>query len=398
MPGNSHDVIVIGLGAMGSACLRALSRAGLRAIGIDRHVPPHAHGSTHGETRATRLGVGEGDIYVPLVQRSHSVWRELEAAFGETLLVQCGFLTIDSSGGAGELHGMGGFFDRTVGVARSAGIGHEILDGHEIRTRFPAFAPPDEARGYYEPEGGFVFVERAVAAMLADAANHGAPIRTGEAVLHYEAGADGVTVRTHRNTYHAHSLVVCAGPWLPALVAALGGRVRLFPQQLHWLQPEATGVFDPAMCPVYLWLHGNGAEDLFYGFPQAGSAQEIKVATEQSSLEEATADHPAPAARAASEALIARHLSGRLSVSLSPLRAAGCRYAVTPDGHFIIDRLPEAGRVIAVSACSGHGFKHAPAIGEMVAGMIRDDIAPPSEFALDRPALQPVPTQGATPS
>jgi sarcosine oxidase len=395
MAGAVHDVIVIGLGAMGSACLRAAARAGLSVMGIDCYAPPHAHGSTHGETRATRLGVGEGDVYVPLVQRSHAVWRELEAAHGDPLLVQCGFLTIDTSGGAGELHGMGGFLDRTIGVARRAGIRHETLEGCAIRDRFPAFAPPDEARGYFEPEGGFVFAERAVTALLADAAHAGAAIRTGETMHSFEANSAGVTVRTDRASYAAHTLVLTAGPWLPALVPALRQRVRLFPQALHWLAPQQPEAFDPAHCPVYLWLHGSGPEDLFYGFPHVGRSGEIKVATEQSSVEDACASHPAPGERAASEALIARHLSGRLAATLRPVRAAGCRYAVTPDGHFIIDRLPDAERVIAVSACSGHGFKHAPAIGEMVTRMIRDSAPALPEFALDRPALHRPQPQGA---
>jgi sarcosine oxidase len=389
-----HDVIVIGLGAMGSACLRALARAGLSVVGIDRHAPPHAHGSTHGETRATRLGVGEGDIYVPLVQRSHAIWRELEATYGDPLLVQCGFLTIDTSGGAGELHGMGGFLDRTLGVAQRAGISHETLSGRAIRDRFPAFAPPDEARGYYEPEGGFVFVERAVCALLADAEHAGAAIRAGETMLSFEATTGGVTVRTDCATYAAHTVVLTAGPWLPALVPAVRQHVRLFPQALHWLVSDRPEAFDPAACPVYLWLHGSGAEDLFYGFPQVGQAGEIKVATEQSSQEDACANHPAPGELTASEALIARHLSGRLTATMQPVRAAGCRYAVTPDGHFIIDRLPEADRVIAVSACSGHAFKHAPAIGEMVTRMIRDHAAALPDFALDRPALHRAQPQG----
>lgn len=390
-----HDVIVIGLGAMGSACLRALARAGLSVMGIDRYAPPHAHGSSHGETRATRLGVGEGDIYVPLVQRSHTVWRELEAAHGDPLLVQCGFLTIDTSGGAGEVHGMGGFLDRTIGVAQRGGVTYETLNGRAIRDRFPAFTPPDTARGYYEPEGGLVFAERAVSALLTDARQSGATIRTGEAMLSFEATSGGVTVRTDHATYATQTLVITAGPWLPALVPALHQRVQLFPQQLHWFAPEQPQVFDPSVCPVYLWLHGSGTEDLFYGFPQVGQSGEIKVATEQSSHQDASADPPAPGERTASDALIARHLSSRLAATMLPVRSAGCRYAVTPDGHFIIDRLPDAERVIAVSACSGHGFKHAPAIGEMVTRMIRDRAPALPEFALDRPALHRTHPQGA---
>jgi sarcosine oxidase len=383
----AHDVIVIGLGAMGSASLRALARAGLSVLGIDRYTPPHPHGSTHGETRATRLAVGEGDVYVPLVQRSHAVWRELEERSGARLLEQCGFLTIDTSRGGGELHGMGGFFDRTVAIARRHGIRHELLDGRAVRERFPAFTPPDDARGYHEPEGGYVHVETAVSALIEDAQVAGAQVRTGETFLGFSDDGGGIAVRTDRGKYSADTLVMTAGPWLPQLLGSALAPVRLFPQQLHWLAPSAADAFARDKCPVYLWLHGERPDDVFYGFPQIGDAPEIKVATEQSRRQESGADTPAEAEAESRDCLIADHLAGRLAGPIRGLRSAGCRYAVTPDGHFVIDRLPDARRVIAVSACSGHGFKHAPAIGELVAATVQSGQPALPEFAIDRPAL-----------
>ncbi|WP_252259856.1 N-methyl-L-tryptophan oxidase [Erythrobacter aurantius] len=383
----AHDVIVIGLGAMGSACLRALARAGLRVLGIDCYTPPHAHGSTHGETRATRLAVGEGDVYVPLVQRSHAIWRELENRIGERLLEECGFLTIDTSRGGGELHGMGGFFDRTAAIAQRHGIRHEFLDGRAIRERFPAFAPPDDARGYFEPGGGFVHVESALGALLADAAADGAQVHTGETFPGFSDDGGGITVRTDRAVYSAHTLVMTAGPWLPQLLGSALAPVRLFPQQLHWLEPSTADAFARDRCPVYLWLHGEGPDDIFYGFPQIGAAREIKVATEQSRKQDSNADTPARCDAASRDVLIDTHLAGRLAGTMRGLRSAGCRYSVSPDGHFVIDRLPDARRVIAVSACSGHGFKHAPAIGELVADMVQSGGPTLPEFAIDRPAL-----------
>jgi sarcosine oxidase len=387
MAATVHDVIVIGLGAMGSASLRALARAGLNVLGIDRYAPPHPHGSSHGETRATRRAVGEGDVYVPLVERSHAIWHELEERSGTQLLEQCGFLTIDTSNGGGELHGMGGFFDRTVAIAKRNGIRHDQLDGRAIRERFPAFTPPDDALGYFEPEGGYVHVERAIGTLLADAQAAGARLHIGETFLGFAEAGDGITVRTDRAEYSAHSLVMTAGPWLPQLLGNPLAPVRLYPQQLHWLEPSAADVFARDRCPVYLWLHGEGPDDIFYGFPQIGRAPEIKVATEQSHDQDVTADQPAKAEEASRHNLIGKHLAGRLAGSMHGLRSAGCRYAVTPDGHFVIDRLPEARRVIAVSACSGHGFKHAPAIGELVADMVLSERPAPREFAIDRPAL-----------
>lgn len=390
MAARAHDVIVIGLGAMGSACLRALARAGLRVLGIDRYTPPHPHGSTHGETRATRLAVGEGDVYVPLVQRSHAVWRELEERSGVRLLDQCGFLTIDTSRSGGELHGMGGFFGRTVVIAQRHGIDHELLDGRAIRERFPAFTPPDVARGYFEPEGGYVHVEAAVSTLIEDAQAAGTQVQTGETFLGFSDDGSGITVRTNRADYSADMLVMTAGPWLPQLLGSALAPVRLFPQQLHWLAPDRAWAFARDRCPVYLWLHGEGPDDIFYGFPQVSGSREIKVATEQAHHEIANADTLAMSDAASCERLIVSHLAGRLTGEMRGLRSAGCRYAVTPDGHFVIDRLPDARRVIAVSACSGHGFKHAPAIGELVADMVQSGRPALPEFAIDRPAI----TQG----
>lgn len=387
MAARAHDVIVIGLGAMGCACLRSIARAGQRVLGIDRYMPPHAHGSTHGETRATRLAVGEGDVYVPLVSRSHAVWRELEERSGVQLLDQCGFLTIDTSRGGGELHGMDGFFDRTVAIAKRHGIGHELLDGRAVRERFPAFTPPDAARGYFEPEGGYVHVEAAMSALIDDAQAAGAHVQTGESFLGFSDDGGGITVRTDRSEYSAGTLVMTAGPWLPQLLGSALAPVRLFPQQLHWLQPSAADAFSRDKCPVYLWLHGEGPDDIFYGFPQISASPEIKVATEQVRHEDANADTPVVSDAASRDCLIADHLAGRLAGPTRGLRSVGCRYAVTPDGHFVIDRLPDARRVIAVSACSGHGFKHAPAIGELVADMVQSGRPALPEFAIDRPAL-----------
>ncbi len=390
-----YDAIVVGLGVMGSASLRGLAQEGLKVLGIDRFAPPHDRGSTFGETRATRLAVGEGDVYVPLVRRSHEVWRELEERNGSRLLDQCGFLTIDSNEGTTELHGMGGFVDRTVDMAGRHGITHELLAGADIRARFPAFIPPDDARGYFEPEGSLVHTESAVTELLADAANAGATVITGEAYLSHREDGAGVALVTDRARYLAQTVVLAAGPWLPELAQNTLAKVRRYPQQLHWVAPTDRAAFDPANCPVYLWLHGQGAEDIFYGFPEVTPQGGVKVATEQYSFADENASTSAPKARDARDAMIARHLAGRFASSVHGLCSAGCRYTVTPDSHFVIDRLPEDQRVMIISAFSGHGFKHAPAIGELIEQMVLSDLPPPPEFAIDRPALRTGSTNGA---
>lgn len=380
----TYDVITIGLGAMGAATLNALARAGVRALGIDQFSPPHDRGSTHGETRATRLAVGEGDIYVPLVRRSHVLWRELEARTGVQLLEQCGFLTIDTTGGSSRLHGFSGFFERTIEVANRHGIAHELLDGAAIRDRFPAFAPADGARGYFEPEGGYVHVEGAIAALLDDATAHGAVIHTGERYIGHEHHGGGVTVTTDSGRYSTANLVLAAGPWLPSLVGTSLGQMQLLPQQLHWVESDKADLFEAARFPVFLWLHGATAEDAFYGFPELGSGLGSKMATEQYSSADPSAEVRTIGDVATREAFIAAHLHKRLAVPVRGLRSAGCRYTVSPDAGFIIDWLPTSDRVIVLSACSGHGFKHAPAVGELVARMVCDHSSTLDAFAIER--------------
>ncbi len=382
----SFDVIVVGLGAMGAATLRALARRGVAALGIDRYAPPHELGSSHGETRATRVAVGEGDVYVPMVRRSHAIWRDLEGATGLELLDQCGFLIIDETGGDSCLHGLGGFFERTIGVAGRNGVAHEALDAPALRSRFRAHAVQDHARGYLEPEGGLVHAERAIIALLRDAAASGATIRTGVSYLGHHRAGSGVEVATTQGAISAARVVLAAGPWLPELVPALRTCTRRLRQVLHWFGADVPAAVDSAAFPVFLRLHGPRAEDAFYSFPDVDAG--VKLATEQYARASARADEVERAVMPGEAAAFERdHLAGRMGPALRLLRSAACVYTVTPVAQFVVDRAPDDGRAIMVSACSGHGFKHAPAVGEMVAEAVASDGPLPPEFALDRPAL-----------
>ena len=384
------DAVVIGLGAMGAATLDALAGKGMHVLGIDRYAPPHDLGSTHGETRATRLAVGEGDAYVPLVRRSHQRWRELEAHLGEPLLEQCGFLTIDTTGGESCVHGAAGFFERTVAIAQRHRIRHELLDGVSLRSRFPAFAAPAESRGYFEPEGGLVYVERAVAALLRSAERRGAMLRFGCRYLGHRPAGTGARIETSSGRIDAGALVIAAGPWLPAIAPSALGGLRLYRQLLHWFGAPPDAKVGLADLPVFLWLHGRGAEDFFYGFPDVGSG--VKLATEQY---RATALDPSSVDRTVTRDEIAdfedRHIDGRIEPPLEYRRSAACLYSVSPDAHFIIDHLANDDPAIIISACSGHGFKHAPAIGELVAAAVAEAMPLPTDFARTRAALA-VPT------
>jgi sarcosine oxidase len=378
------DVIVVGLGAMGAAVTRQLARRGVSVIGLDRYAPPHDRGSTHGESRITRLAVGEGDEYVPLVRRSHELWREIEAESGDALFSQTGGLIIGRPGGE--------FFERTRAIAARHGIAHEVLDAAEVRERFPMFAAGEVACAYYEPEAGYLRPETAVAAQLRLAASEGARLCAGEPVLEWRACTEGVRVATASGTHDADQLVLCAGAWIGGLFPQGRDVFAVYRQLMLWypIAQEPRGLGE---MPVFVWDFGVESTGFvhfggFYGFPPlAGFDRGVKVATEQfeHTTEPDGAQHPATPAEAAH---MRRHvLGGRLPwLGATPMRSVSCLYTSTRGSRFVIDRHPAHENVTIVSACSGHGFKHSPAVGEAVAlWLVGDsptvDLAP---FRFDR--------------
>ena len=249
MATQTADVVVIGLGAVGSATLHRLALQGVKVVGIDRFDPPHDRGSTHGETRITRLSIAEGPAYVPLARRSHEIWRELEAESGETLFAQIGLLVIGEGDGAPS-HGQAGFLGSTLAMAASHDIPHEVLDSGDIRRRYPQFAVRDEERAYFEPSAGVLFPERSVALQLRLARELGAVVRTGETVLSIAPSGSGVAVVTDKGRVEAGRVVLAAGAWLPGLAGGSAPRVTSVERQVFlWFDPEEPDLYDPARCP-----------------------------------------------------------------------------------------------------------------------------------------------------
>jgi sarcosine oxidase len=380
------DVIVVGLGAMGSATLYQLARRGVRVLGIDRFAPPHARGSSHGESRITRQAVGEGEEYAPFVLRSHEIWRQLEADTGESIFWPVGGLFLAGQTGAAQHHGQADFVRRTIAVAQRYQIAHEVWNAEQVRERFPQFHLAGDELAYYEPGAGLLRPERCLAVQLDRARAHGAIVRTGETVVSVMPGASDVRVATDAATYVAGSAVIAAGAWLPAL---LGGPfpklLTVHRQVLYWFAPDPASAFAPGRFPIFIWMHGTAEGDYFYGFPVVSEG--IKLATEQF-VETTDPDHVRREVSASEIATMhAAHVRDRLTgVSARCLRAETCLYTVTPDMKFVIDRHPDSARIIVASPCSGHGFKHSAAIGEAIAervttGQSRLDLAP---FSLAR--------------
>jgi len=376
-----YDVLVLGLGAMGSAAAYQAARRGLKVLGLDQFSPPHGLGSSHGETRITRLAIGEGAHYTPLVLRSHELWREIEQETGANLLTVTGGLVISSPAKTATLH-VPDFFANTVAAAEKHRIAYRLLTAPEIQERFPQFRVRDDELGYYEPDAGFLRPEACVAAQLNLAKKYGAEIHIDEKALGFEASANGVTVETQQGSYAAERLILAAGPWLPGLIGArYASPFKVLRQVLFWFAVKGDiDPFLPGNCPIFIW-ELQGPEQAIYGFPAIDGPQGgVKIATQQ--YEETTTPDSVNRHVSDEEAseMYRRYIAPYLP-GISPIcvKAVSCLYTVTPDAGFVIDFHPEWDRVIVASPCSGHGFKHSAAIGEALAELV---VAGKSRFDL----------------
>ena len=356
---------------MGSAAAWQAAKRGARVLGIDRFRPPHAMGSSHGDTRITRLAIGEGEHYTPLVLRANDIWREIEERTGTRLHEVTGGLIISGPRRSATTH-VAHFFENTLAAARHFGIAHEILDAAQIRGRFPQFAVRDNEVGYFEPGAGYLRPERCIAAQLELAANGGAELHIDECVQSIEDLGDRVRIATDRGAYEAKQAILCMGAWLPEFLDPAAARqLSITRQALYWFEPRAPiEEFEAPRFPVWIW-ELQESRHVIYGFPAIdGAGGGVKVATEQ--YDETTT--PGTVNRAVSDAevqamhrdLVAPYLPG-----LGPhcVKTLACLYTATPDFQFWIARDPRRRNVIIVSACSGHGFKHSAAVGENAARM-----------------------------
>jgi sarcosine oxidase len=371
------DVAVVGLGAMGSAALYHLASRGVRVIGFDRYAPPHTLGSTHGLSRIIREAYYEHPMYVPLVQRAYELWAELECRAGRALFVQTGGLMIGRPDGT-----------LVAGARRSAhehALRHEELGARELHARFPGFVVPDDMVALFEPRAGVLDPEACVASHLQLAEKAGATVQVNEPVTVWSSQPDRITLETANHRYDVERIVLCAGAWTPTLVHDAGLALWIERQVMHWFTPRTDAqLFTPAHCPIAMIEYEP--DRFFYTLPDSGNGVKAAIHHEGARVD------PDTVARVVSEGERARALE--LLRRYLP-RAAGqhrssatCLYTNTPDGHFFIaPQLPDE-RLLVVSACSGHGFKFASAIGEAITdlctGRSRPDLAP---FGRARPTM-----------
>ena len=358
--GNSgyYDVAVIGLGAMGTHAVCELAARGHRVIGIERFGPLHDRGSSHGDSRLIRLGYFEDPAYVPLLRRAYANWRSLEARGREALLTITGVLQVgrpDSKVVAGVLR-----------ACAEHDIAHELLGPDVMRRRYPAFAVADDEVAVMEPEGGFIRPERAIATALKLAGADGAVLHFNERVTAIEPDDAGVTIVSAAGRYRAGKVVVAAGSYVGGLVPALAGLAVPIKQVVGWYPSRdvlATGI---GRMPGF--LVDEGEKGTWFGFPDLGEG--VKIGKHGHFFEPIDPEQPNPpvneADRQVNDDFMARRMPG---VVPTGTRFITCRYTMLPGEDFLIDLLPGEPRVIVASPCSGHGFKFASVVGEILADL-----------------------------
>ncbi len=355
---NTFDVIVVGLGAMGSATLHQLAHRGLDVLGIEQFRPGHGFGSSHGKSRIIREAYFEDPRYVPLVQRAYVKWAELEAESGVTVFQQTGGLML----GAPDS-------DVVRGASLSAelhGLPHELLPAAEVRRRFPAFRPRGTDVAVHEPRAGTLAPERAIRAFVALAVSHGATVRSDEAMVSWRTTGDGVEVKTTKGTYQAGRLVLTVGAWAGKVFRELELPFVVQRNVLYWFAPAANAdYFTPDRFPIF--IHDIEPGLAMYGFPDAGDGVKLALhhfgdATDPDTLQRTVSD--------AEVAFIRTVVATYMPDANGALReTAACMYTNLPDDHFVIDAHPDTAAVIVASPCSGHGFKFSSALGEVLADM-----------------------------
>jgi monomeric sarcosine oxidase len=357
----NYDAIVIGLGAMGAAACRHLAGRGLRVLGLEQHALLHDRGSSHGETRLIRKAYFENPAYVPLLERACELWTALEAESGERLFERNG-LVIYGRPGASRV------FDGARASAALYSIPMETLDREAALRRWPIYRPPVGFAAAFEPGAGFLYAERCVQAHADAARRDGAALKENEAVLDYRVERGVARVRTTKGDYAAARLVVAGGGWSGRLLAGLGLPLVLRKMTLGWF-PASQDHAAQAGTPGFVF---DLDDDFYYGFPQIDGAS-VKLAGhrrfEPLARPEDKDAPPAPEKMAALRGFVRDCLPAARD---ELLRASNCIYTMTPDEDFVVDRHTETPELVFAAGFSGHGFKFASVIGEILADLAID--------------------------
>jgi len=363
---NHYSVIVVGMGAMGSATLYHLAKRGLHALGIEQFDVPHQMGSSHGLTRIIRLAYYEDPSYVPLLRRAYQLWHELECETGEKLFYQTG--SIDMGPADSEV------FAGSLESCLEHQLEHEVLTGRQLNERFPGYRMPDETMAVFQPQGGLLVPERCISAYARMAQKRGATLHTRERVQAWDVLLDGrLHLETSRAAYTADKLVICGGAWAYKLVPPLTGKAVPERQVLIWLETKQPRWFTPKRFPVWNAMVGEGR---FYGFPEFnpngdtpgmkfGRWHHLNQICDPDTLDRDVHDEDEQILRTFAERYFPAAAGQTLDMQV-------CMFTNTKDEHWLLDTLPDRPQVAVAAGFSGHGFKMASVIGEIMADLAQN--------------------------
>lgn len=365
----TFDVIVIGLGVAGTACCRELARRGFHVLGIERFMPFHEFGSSHGDSRIIRRAYYEKPFYVPLVDRAFSLWRELERETNRDLIVESGGLMIGPP--QSQL---------LVGSIRAAELHRlkvDVLDQTEIQRRFPQFCINADDIGLFDPSAAVLLADHCWKSLTESAASNNADLRYQEKALSIDKIQAGIRIQTDQDYYEARHVVLTCGPWIADLFPAFR-RITAVERQvvIHFLAPSERAIFDPRIMPIFMWQFNK--TQMFYGFPQIEDMIKIGLHHDGEPFDVNQLDR---SVRDSDRRIIKDFVIKAIPhLQTTVTREHVCLYTNTSDLDFVIDRNVEIPNIIVCSACSGHGFKFAPTLAEGVAEMIQRPLEQPELF------------------
>lgn len=348
------DFAVVGLGAVGASTLYQLAKRGVNVVGIDRYSPPHRHGSSHGHGRVTRSAVGEGPAYVPLVRRSQEIVRELERMYQVELMARTGTLIIGPSNEQ--------FLRRTTEIALENKIAHHIFDSKDLKRLYPQLIGlTGDDYGYFEQDAGFLLPEAVVNQQICAALNLGANLLVNATVDRVWQENGVVRIRIGLREVQASHAVVAAGCWTGKMMGEPFDRLLTVKRQRTFsFRPDGSCSYGQGQLPTLMWFRSDAEGECITVFPQVSQDGGVGFFVEGKDEDGAVAK----LAGRFFERQVRPYFNG---VSRHLVGSDPCKYTQTPDHGFIIDRHPDLDRLVVVSACSGHGFKHSLAAGEIAA-------------------------------
>jgi monomeric sarcosine oxidase len=364
---NIYDVVVMGLGGVGSAACYALAKRGVKVLGIDQYHPPHPFGSSHGDTRIIRKSYFEHPSYVPLLKSAYSLWEEIESRSQSQLYFPTGLLEIGPGEGV-VLSGIGK-------SATEYQLPIERWTMQEAQQRFPGIEGDPRWQAIFEKDAGYLLVEKCVATYLDQAEKLGASLRYGEKVIRWRSDSQGVQVQTSSATIHSKKLVLSAGPWAQQALAIYQLPLKVLRKHMYWYRSGTSDYLQSYGFPCFFYDTPTG---YYYGFPEHGEFG-LKVARHSGGTPAEVVDgtHTQdPEDQQLVEGFLQRYMPGVIGPSplgATPARWCGCYYTMTPDENFIVDRLPDLPHVVLIAGLSGHGFKFTSVLGEIASHLALDE-------------------------